>query len=739
MKNFFTLITCMMVVVSAFATQPKFKQLENKPTLKPTIDAKFDRTDAYDAKFAKPEHKQLNNAGQKFNKPEAKVEETPKTPSLTARMDEIMPKFDPKNLSKISDTKDYHKWDSLQLIYPDGSIVQTMYLTYTIIDGLYWPALLTIKDMATGMIVGERGYEYHTEGPLKGKLKNSHDKEFAYGAWFGGREVYHYNVQGLVDTVFAYKPDMITAEWELEAKYVYDWDANQNIAKLVIWQPLISTGEWVITVIQTAEYHPDGSRKNVVAWGWAFSWVTYQEQWEGIEDNYEWFMEGVPTLWRTYLWEWDNEPNTDIYWLTNNGVPTDGKFVGSVELIREFSIGSGYLLMTLDKWSYWNEENQDWNGNFDNGWDMVYNREERFTFSGPEYYHRRTGSQCKKLVGTDWVLSHGGYTETYVWKENPNHATEDWRWEVEIKSIIHGPGWWGAGDMIYQIDSIRYPKFEPNTHTNIVLYHKYINYPEIDLSGREEIFQFNAAGKQIDWKMFELISEGMAEAMGLPSRYGLSWESIEYDANNFPSKSIHRMCRYGLVGDDPDDWDVIRVFEYEHINGYRTYQMAWDDEAMTIPSYIGGRRLDFDWDIPLSDIIMWQDMYLDGDNMTGNPWFPALIKTKTIYYVEWGSTTIDEYIHKYFYSIETVVSIQEPMSDGQKAAVAVYPNPVNDVLYIKTEQTVQQVFVFDFSGRLVMQMRGDNNSINLQSLPTGSYVARIHTDKAVVPMKIVKQ
>jgi hypothetical protein len=69
----------------------------------------------------------------------------------------------------------------------------------------------------------------------------------------------------------------------------------------------------------------------------------------------------------------------------------------------------------------------------------------------------------------------------------------------------------------------------------------------------------------------------------------------------------------------------------------------------------------------------------------------------------------------------------------------VYPNPVTDVLTIETEETIKQVFVLDINGRTVMQVNGDNKTINLQSLPTGSYIIRIHTETRVVPVRIVKQ
>jgi hypothetical protein len=134
-------------------------------------------------------------------------------------------------------------------------------------------------------------------------------------------------------------------------------------------------------------------------------------------------------------------------------------------------------------------------------------------------------------------------------------------------------------------------------------------------------------------------------------------------------------------------------------------------------------------------------MYLDGNNSTGNPWFPTKILSYANLYVWNTGDPVQRYTQQYFYSIETVeiTSNQGLNIDGQKASVAVWPNPVNNVLNIQTEDAIKTVFVFDMNGRLVFQTHGNNKTIEFSSLPAGHYVARIHTDKAVVPVRVVKQ
>jgi hypothetical protein len=71
--------------------------------------------------------------------------------------------------------------------------------------------------------------------------------------------------------------------------------------------------------------------------------------------------------------------------------------------------------------------------------------------------------------------------------------------------------------------------------------------------------------------------------------------------------------------------------------------------------------------------------------------------------------------------------------------LSVFPNPVKDVLHIQTDETIQQIVVLDLNGRTVGTWQGNHKSINLQSLPTGQYIVRIHTETAIVPIKIMKQ
>lgn len=72
---------------------------------------------------------------------------------------------------------------------------------------------------------------------------------------------------------------------------------------------------------------------------------------------------------------------------------------------------------------------------------------------------------------------------------------------------------------------------------------------------------------------------------------------------------------------------------------------------------------------------------------------------------------------------------------------AYYPNPVKDKLHFKGTEKVESVQIFDMSGRLVMNQSSKSNGIeelNLSTLPKGSYVLKVQTNKEIKTFKIIK-
>ncbi|MBR0323515.1 MAG: T9SS type A sorting domain-containing protein, partial [Bacteroidales bacterium] len=73
---------------------------------------------------------------------------------------------------------------------------------------------------------------------------------------------------------------------------------------------------------------------------------------------------------------------------------------------------------------------------------------------------------------------------------------------------------------------------------------------------------------------------------------------------------------------------------------------------------------------------------------------------------------------------------------------SVYPNPVNNKLYIVTEDEVENVVVYDIYGRLQVTETAshqDNVAIDVANLKSGIYFVKINTEKGNIVKRIIKQ
>lgn len=76
-------------------------------------------------------------------------------------------------------------------------------------------------------------------------------------------------------------------------------------------------------------------------------------------------------------------------------------------------------------------------------------------------------------------------------------------------------------------------------------------------------------------------------------------------------------------------------------------------------------------------------------------------------------------------------------AEVKKIEFSIYPNPVTDILYIKTQEKVVSVSIYDISGKLV-NSQYNNGQVNLSMLPKGMYILKATTDKAVYQQKLIK-
>jgi predicted esterase len=75
----------------------------------------------------------------------------------------------------------------------------------------------------------------------------------------------------------------------------------------------------------------------------------------------------------------------------------------------------------------------------------------------------------------------------------------------------------------------------------------------------------------------------------------------------------------------------------------------------------------------------------------------------------------------------------------ENQSISVYPNPVKNTLYVQSSSEVEQITIYDISGRLLKQSTNPSQEINVSDLANGVYIVKVKTGKGESMQKIIKQ
>lgn len=93
---------------------------------------------------------------------------------------------------------------------------------------------------------------------------------------------------------------------------------------------------------------------------------------------------------------------------------------------------------------------------------------------------------------------------------------------------------------------------------------------------------------------------------------------------------------------------------------------------------------------------------------------------------------------KYAKSACSQMSVEETAA---QAEIQLYPNPVENILYIKSKETLVEYQIYSATGQLIKQggLNSKQEQLILTSLQTGIYYIKLKTNSAIVTEKIVKK
>jgi len=99
-------------------------------------------------------------------------------------------------------------------------------------------------------------------------------------------------------------------------------------------------------------------------------------------------------------------------------------------------------------------------------------------------------------------------------------------------------------------------------------------------------------------------------------------------------------------------------------------------------------------------------------------------------------TITDEVGNYAFYQDTPIFGV----NDLVQSKSIVYPNPVSDVLFISSEKiTIEYLSVFSISGKLVLEQRNIDNSIDVSELPQGMYFLKLTSEYGKAVQKFIKE
>jgi pectate lyase len=88
------------------------------------------------------------------------------------------------------------------------------------------------------------------------------------------------------------------------------------------------------------------------------------------------------------------------------------------------------------------------------------------------------------------------------------------------------------------------------------------------------------------------------------------------------------------------------------------------------------------------------------------------------------------------YSSATVLATKE---NSISEKLKVYPNPVETSFNISTPETIEMVNIINNTGEIVKTIRGNNKTIDISNLTSGTYFVQIKTNKEIIHQKIIKK
>ncbi len=84
--------------------------------------------------------------------------------------------------------------------------------------------------------------------------------------------------------------------------------------------------------------------------------------------------------------------------------------------------------------------------------------------------------------------------------------------------------------------------------------------------------------------------------------------------------------------------------------------------------------------------------------------------------------------------------METELDNQTDSKVIIYPNPTKGLIGIKTKKTIDELFVYDLAGKIILRKENlkDNKSIDITAYPQSIYLLRLRFSDQWETFKIIK-
>ncbi|WP_160138510.1 T9SS type A sorting domain-containing protein [Chryseobacterium sp. c4a] len=145
---------------------------------------------------------------------------------------------------------------------------------------------------------------------------------------------------------------------------------------------------------------------------------------------------------------------------------------------------------------------------------------------------------------------------------------------------------------------------------------------------------------------------------------------------------------------------------------------------------------------------IFENIQLPSDDANNDGYVSFKIKTKsTLTLGDSFSNTANIYFdynhpiitNTFTTSVQNKEILATSETNGKIDQFIIYPNPVKDILNIKTKETINKIEIYDLAGRIINSKNVKENSVNVSDLIKGSYLIKLFLKDKVFVQKFIKK